>query len=57
LIETSIGKVGSAASDNRQAATKMIAPIDEPLVSGTNVVLDKKVNFEDTTDTSKILPG
>ena len=55
MIETSIGKVGSAASDNRQAATKMIAPIDEPLVINSNVVLDK-VNFEDTADASKTLP-
>jgi hypothetical protein len=54
LIETSIGKVGSTVSDNRQAATKMIDPIDEPVVSGTNVVLDK-VNFEGATDVSKIL--
>ena len=54
MIETSTGKVGSAASDNRQAATKMIDPIDEPVVSGTNVVLDK-VTFEGATDVSKIL--
>ena len=54
MIETSIGKVGSAASDNRQAATKMIDPIDEPLVISSNVVLDK-VNFDGTTDASKIL--
>ena len=55
MIETSIGKVGSAASDNRQAATKMIAPIYEPLVISSNVVLGK-VNFDGTTDVSKILP-
>ena len=55
MIETSIGKVGSTASDNRQAATKMIAPIDEPLVISTNVIVNK-VNFEGTTDASKILP-
>ena len=54
MIETSIGKVGSAASDNRQAATEMIAPINEPLVISSNVVLDK-VNFDGTTDVSKIL--
>ena len=54
MIETSIGKVGGTASDNRQAATKMIAPIDEPLVISSNVVLDK-VNFEDTDDVSKIV--
>ena len=55
MIEASIVQVGSAASDNRQAATEMIAPIDEPLVISSNVVLDK-VNFECTTDVSKILP-
>jgi hypothetical protein len=55
LIETSIGKVCSAVSDNRQAATKMIAPIDEPLVISSNVVLDKKVNFEGADDVSKIV--
>ena len=55
MIETSIGKVGSAASDNRQAATKMIAPIDEPLVISSNVVVNK-VNFDGTTDTNNILP-
>jgi len=33
----------------------MIAPIDEPLVISSNVVLDKKVNFEGATDVSKIL--
>jgi hypothetical protein len=54
LIETSIGNVGSTASDNRQAATKMIAPIDEPLVISSNVIVNK-VNFEDTADASKIL--
>ena len=54
MIETSIGKAGSTASDNRQAATKMIAPIDEPLVISTNLVFDK-VNFEGATDASKIL--
>ena len=55
MIETSIGKVGSTASDNRQAATKMIAPIDEPLVISSNVIVNK-VNFDGTTDVSKILP-
>ena len=54
MIETSIGKVGSAGSDNRQAATKTIAPIDESPVISSNVVLDK-VNFDGTTDASKIL--
>ena len=54
MIETSIGKVGSAGSDNRQAATKTIAPIDESPVISSNVVLDK-VNFDGTTDDSKIL--
>ena len=54
MIETSIGKVGSDASDNRQAATKVIAPIDEPLVISSNVVLDK-VTFDGATDASKIL--
>ena len=55
MIETSIGKVCSAVSDNRQASTKMIAPIDEPLVISSNVVLDKKVNFEGADDVSKIV--
>ena len=54
MIETSIGKLGSAASDNRQAATKMIALTDEPLVISSNVILDK-VNFDGTTDANKIL--
>ena len=54
MIETSIGKVGSAGSDNRQAATKTIAPIDESPVISSNVVLDK-VTFDGATDASKIL--
>ena len=54
MIEASIVQVGSAASDNRQAATKMIDPIDEPLVISTNVIVNK-VTFEDTTDVIKIL--
>ena len=54
MIETSIGKVGSAGSDNRQAATKTIAPIDEPLVISSNVIVNK-VNFEGATDAIKIL--
>ena len=54
MIETSIGKLGSTASDNRQAATKMIDPIDEPLVISTNVIVNK-VNFEGATDAIKIL--
>ena len=54
MIETSIGKVGNTGSDNRQAATKTIAPINEPLVIGTNVIVNK-VNFDGATDASKIL--
>ena len=54
MIETSIGKVGSDASDNRQAATKVIAPIDESPVISSNVVVDK-VTFDGATDASKIL--
>ena len=54
LIETSIVTVGSDASDNRQAATKVIAPIGEPLVISSNVVLDKGT-FDGATDASKIL--
>ena len=54
MIETSIGKVGSAVFDNRQAATEMIDSIDEPLVISTNVIVNK-VNFEGATDAIKIL--
>ena len=54
MIETSIGKVGSTASDNRKAATEMVAPTDELLVISSNVIVNK-VNFDSPTDASKIL--